>query len=261
MPSIRKRLKKLTSGKKSKSTSDLDNIGEHESQPGKDDDTHSYASEAVSERTDASFNESTFSYASNSEDGKKKKKRKLKVSLTRKKKKDVLVKDPSGNVVFRSMSMEHDPRGDQQSNRNNFDEECFLKTEEVELSKSVESNVSKDELSEADSWRMSGLLENVNRTSNTSLNDNLLLNFEERRRKATKDVNAESTPIKGNSSPEAVAFDEVCFYCYFLFICSMLFTFSESRICLYAPRITAHSLYIRPCSSHMRKTFPRRMAT
>jgi len=104
--------------------------------------------------------------------------------------------------------MEHDPRGDQQSNRNNFDEECFLKTEEVELSKSVESNVSKDELSEADSWRMSGLLENVNRTSNTSLNDNLLLNFEERRRKATKDVNAESTPIKGNSSPEAVAFDE-----------------------------------------------------
>jgi len=77
MPSIRKRLKKLTSGKKSKSTSDLDNIGEHESQPVKDDDTHSYASEAVSERTDASFNESTFSYASNSEDGKKKEEKKV----------------------------------------------------------------------------------------------------------------------------------------------------------------------------------------
>ena len=209
MPSIRKRLKKLTSSKKSKSTSDLDNMGEPGSQSVGDDDTRSYISEAASERTDVSLNESTYSYASHTEDGKKKKKRKLKISLSKKKKKDLLVKDPSGAVVFRSLSVEHDPRVFQPQNENMSGDESLLKPENVELSKSVGSNVGRDDSSEADEWRMSGLLETVNRTSNTSLNDNLISTFEERRQMLSEKAIAESTPVKDNTA-EAAAPLEVC---------------------------------------------------
>ena len=210
MPSIRKRLKKLTSSKKSKSTSDLDKIKEPEGQPVEDDDTRSYASEAISEMTDISLNESTYSYASKDEEGKKKKKRRLKLSLTKKNKKESpvgpkLVRDPSGNVVFRSLSIEHDPRG----GANMSNDDSLLKPENVELSKSVGSNVGRDDSSEADDWRMSGLLETVNRSSNPSLNDNLISAFEERRQTLLQKANAESTPIKENFTPETATSLEV----------------------------------------------------
>ena len=208
MPSIRKRLKKLTSSKKSKSTSDLDKIKEPDGQPVEDDDARSYASEAISEVTDTSLHESTYSYASKDEEGKKKKKRRLRFSLTKKNKKESpprtkLVRDPSGNVIFRSFSVEHDPRVSR--------DDSLLKPENVELSKSVGSNVGRDDSSEADDWRMSGLLETVNRTSNASLNDNLISAFEERRQTLLQKANAESTPIKDKVTPETVTLLEVCY--------------------------------------------------
>ena len=210
MPSIRKRLKKLTSSKKSKSTSDLDQLEQPERRSMDDEDTRSHISEAISERTDMSLNESTYSYASNSADGKKKKKRKLKLSLSKKKKKEDLVKDPSGNVIFRSLSVEHDPRGIRASKENIDD--ASLKPESVELSKSVGSNIGRDDSSGADDWRMSGLLENVERTSNASLNDNLISTFEERRRTLAGKPGAESTPIQDKTTAQTVAPSKVNYF-------------------------------------------------
>ena len=201
MPSIRKRLKKLTSSKKSKSTSDLDQMKQEGSTEAvnkhQEEDSRSYISEAISERTDVSAyeNESTYSYASAS--GEKKKKRKFKLKLSSKKKKGKLLKDPEGNVIVRTLSIEHDPRG---PGLHNMEDGDSLKPESVELSRSVGSNIGRDECenSEADEWRMSGLLENVDRTSNQSLpsgKDNLISTFESRRKTLQK-PEFESTPKK-----------------------------------------------------------------
>ena len=161
-----------------------------------DDDVCSHISEALSERTDVSLNESSYSYASNSEEKKKKKKRRLNISLSKKKKKEGLVKDPTGTVIFRTLSVEHDPRGVGRSKENIFAEADLLKPESVELSKSVGSNISRDDSSEADGWRISGLMENVDRTPN----DNLITTYEERRKVLQRRPDSESTPVKNSGS-------------------------------------------------------------
>lgn len=215
MPSIRKRLKKLTSSKKSKSTSDLDRMEQPDGQSIRDDDTCSHASEAMSEMTDVSMNESTYSYASKDEEVKKKKRRRLKISFLKKKKKEELVKDPSGNVLFRSLSVEHDTRGIGRSSENISFDDSVLRPESVHLSKSVGSNIGRDDSSEADGWRMSGLLESVDRTSD----DNLIQAFEERRKLITGKPEAESTPAKDSSKQNATTSHEVCLFGYIFLLC------------------------------------------
>ncbi len=213
MPSIRKRLKKLTSSMKSKSTSDLDGatrpdivVDDEESQQAgeqshddENDDASSQISEAVSERTDITT-DSSYSHAS----GEKKKKRRL-LTFPRRKK-----KEKSRNVVFRSLSIEHDPRGNivQTSDHS----ESVVGTSELvkyRLSESSEHEI-KENL-EVDSWRMSGLLENVDRNSQSSLSsgkDNLILTFKQRNKQSLIAQPVHSTPLKDEAENTAENLDE-----------------------------------------------------
>eukprot|EP00112_Aurelia_sp_Birch-Aquarium-sp1_P008548 Seg1945.5 transcript_id=Seg1945.5/GoldUCD/mRNA.D3Y31 product="hypothetical protein" pseudo=true protein_id=Seg1945.5/GoldUCD/D3Y31 len=202
MPSIRKRLKKLTMSKKSKSMGDLDQMeGSNQFDIGKeqDEDTCSQISEAI---TEVSTTESAYSYATSSGGERtKKKKRRLKLKFPgSKKKKEKLVKDSEGNILFRSLSIEHDPRGTSLHNLEGIKGDLMM-PENVVASKSVGSNIGRDasdENPEVDGWRMSGLLDNVDRSSNHSLTkDNLIAKFEDRRKLV--DISKpefESTPLK-----------------------------------------------------------------
>ena len=211
MPSIRKRLKKLTSSKKSKSTNDLDQMRPNDGFPhenqGQDDDTCSQISEAVSERTDISAMTNDSSYGHNaSGEEKKKKKRRLRLTFPRRKKKEKPGAADTGTVLFRSMSVEHDPRGigGQRSLSESAQSDEALKPETQNLSRSVGDILEVEENPGVDTWRMSGLLESVDRTSSTSSThdissgkDNLISTFEDRRKKIliVEPAHA-STPLK-----------------------------------------------------------------
>ena len=226
MPSIRKRLKKLTMSKKSKSMGDLDQMegSDQDTRKTQDEDTCSQISEAI---TEVSTTESAYSYATSSGgEGTKKKKRRLKLKFPgSKKKKEKLVKDSEGKILFRSLSIEHDPRGTSLHNMEEIQGDPMM-PENVVLSKSVGSNIGRDasnENPEVDGWRMSGLLDNVDRSSNHSLTnagkDNLIAKFEDRRKLVEiAKPEFESTPLKEDSG-EKNHIDKVSIsQIYFIFI-------------------------------------------
>eukprot|EP00794_Sanderia_malayensis_P014132 gene14132-15609_t len=213
MPSIRKRLKKLKFSKKSKSTGDLDqaHLEQHGDGPNSstsymDDDSSSQISEAISADVSSATKESSYSVVEGEE--KKKKKRRLRLTFPRRKKKEKLVQDSSGNIVFRTMSIDRDPRGNPNHQStpdvfNSFPEEDNIRKSEG-LSKSVDNCLNISEDNQVDGWRMSGLLENVDRKSNSthdlsSRKDNLIEAFEERRKQHLVNEPAHSsTPLKND---------------------------------------------------------------